>query len=91
MKYNTHCLLENSFYCRARHIPLTDGQGHVKLPITQVHMSNVSFYILYKEIENGIILEVGEVKNVYTSSAGKQKSSCSCTMYPMKYALHYII
>ena len=46
----------------ARHIPLLDALGQVKLPVGQVDLSKVFFYELYKLTEkNCMILEVGSV------------------------------
>ena len=37
--------------CRVGHIPCSDGLGQVKLPVSQVNLSTVYFYILYKQIK----------------------------------------
>ena len=43
-----HC---NSRNHRARHFPLPDGPGQVKLPVGQVDLDRFFFFISYKQIE----------------------------------------
>ena len=43
-----HC---NSRNHRARHFPLPNGPGQVKLPVGQVDLDRFFFFILYKQIE----------------------------------------
>ena len=58
------------YWChiRARHIPLPNSLGHVKLPVGQVNLSKVSFYMLYKQIE----------KNAQLQKSGKWKFVDMC-------------
>ena len=54
--------IANDSLSRAQHIPLLDGPWQVKLPVRQVDLSKVSYYVLCKLIDNCTILEVGQMK-----------------------------
>ena len=41
----------DSAVARARHFPLPDGPGQVKLPVGQVDLDRFFFFISYKQIE----------------------------------------
>ena len=49
---------------RDQYIPLLGSPGQVKLPVGQVDLSIDFFHILYKQIINFIIVEVGAVKHL---------------------------